>query len=433
MIKVITYGTYDLLHEGHINLLKRAKALGDYLIVGVTTENFDVNRGKINVSQSLTERMEAVRLTGLADEIFPEEYEGQKIDDIKRNNIDIFAIGSDWAGKFDYLKEYCQVVYLPRTEGVSSTIIRSKNVLRLGLTGSDPAVLKFNHEAQYVNGISVGTVFFKDLDWKELNLSPASSYESLLEENDAVYIASKPSERYGFILKALQAGKHVIAESPIALKKEEALELFTLAHKKNLCLFDSIKTAYSLAFTRLVLLLKSGIIGSVKSIDSTCTSQELYEWLTETKYATSFTSWGAVAVLPVLTILGLNYKKVMFTVLNSEEMEDIYTKVNFIYDTAVATVNVGVGVKSEGDLRIAGTKGYIYVPAPWWKTDYFEVRFEKQTENKKYFYMLEGEGIRNELVNFARAINNDKKNFYLDEEITVAISGLMEEFFKQKG
>ena len=105
MTKVITYGTYDLLHYGHIRLLARAKALGDYLIVGVTSDSFDLTRGKINAQQSLMERIEAVRATGLADEIIVEEYEGQKIDDIKRLGVDIFTVGSDWKGHFDYLNE----------------------------------------------------------------------------------------------------------------------------------------------------------------------------------------------------------------------------------------------------------------------------------------------------------------------------------------
>ena len=126
MTKVITYGTYDLLHYGHIKLLERAKALGDYLIVGVTADDFDRTRGKINVQQSLIERVEAVRQTGLADKIIVEEYEGQKIDDIKRFGVDIFTVGSDWFGKFDYLNEFCKVVYLDRTQGVSSTELRSK-------------------------------------------------------------------------------------------------------------------------------------------------------------------------------------------------------------------------------------------------------------------------------------------------------------------
>ena len=136
MIKVITYGTYDLFHHGHQRLLERAKDLGDYLIVGVTTEDFDKKRGKINVKQSLMERIESVRATGLADEIIIEEYEGQKIDDIKRYDVDIFTVGSDWVGHFDYLKEYCEVVYLDRTQGVSSSDIRSKQRnIKLGLVG----------------------------------------------------------------------------------------------------------------------------------------------------------------------------------------------------------------------------------------------------------------------------------------------------------
>ena len=93
---VITYGTFDLFHYGHRRLLERAKALGDYLIVGVTADDFDLARGKINVQQSLMERMESVRASGLADEIIVEEYEGQKIDDIIRHSVDIFAVGSDW-------------------------------------------------------------------------------------------------------------------------------------------------------------------------------------------------------------------------------------------------------------------------------------------------------------------------------------------------
>ena len=127
MVKVITYGTYDLLHFGHIRLLERAKALGDYLIVGVTADDFDIIRGKINVQQSLMERVEAVRAIGIAYEIIIEEYEGQKIDDIQKYGIDIFTVGSDWTGTFDYLNEYCKVVYLDRTQGVSSSELRSQN------------------------------------------------------------------------------------------------------------------------------------------------------------------------------------------------------------------------------------------------------------------------------------------------------------------
>lgn len=137
MVKVITYGTFDFLHFGHIRLLERAKQLGDYLVVGITADDFDKNRGKINVHQSLSERIEAVRKLGIADEIIVEEYEGQKIDDIRRLNIDVFTVGSDWRGYFDYLEDYCKVVYLDRTKGISSTEIRQeKRSISLGLVGN---------------------------------------------------------------------------------------------------------------------------------------------------------------------------------------------------------------------------------------------------------------------------------------------------------
>ena len=155
MTKVITYGTYDLMHYGHIRLLERAKALGDYLIVGVTSDAYDRERGKINGNQSILERVEAVRKTGLADEIIIEEYEGQKIDDIIKFGVDIFTVGSDWVGKFDYLQEYCKVIYLDRTQGISSTEIRSSSSLNIGIIGESTLTSKFRNEARYVNGVTI--------------------------------------------------------------------------------------------------------------------------------------------------------------------------------------------------------------------------------------------------------------------------------------
>ncbi len=193
MKKVITYGTFDLLHFGHIRLLERARNLGDYLIVGVTADSFDKARGKINVQQSLIERIEAVQATGLADEIIVEEYEGQKIDDIIRYDIDIFAIGSDWVGKFDYLKDYCEVVYLERTKGISSTDIRKgEQPLKMGFVGESPILFKYVREAQLVNGIEVAGIYSEDDDLvkkgKNENLEAFSSYEALLKKCDGVYI-----------------------------------------------------------------------------------------------------------------------------------------------------------------------------------------------------------------------------------------------------
>lgn len=160
MKRVITYGTFDMFHSGHYRLLQRAKALGDYLIVGVTTENFDKNRGKLGVVDSIVKRIENVKNTGFADEIIVEEYVGQKIIDVQRYNIDIFAIGSDWLGKFDYLNEYCKVVYLERTKDISSTALRKEKyrVHRVGIIGNGRIATRFVPEAKFVSGVNVRNV-----------------------------------------------------------------------------------------------------------------------------------------------------------------------------------------------------------------------------------------------------------------------------------
>lgn len=434
MIKVITYGTYDHLHQGHINLLKRAKALGDYLIVGVTTENFDINRGKINVEQSLMERIEAVRSLGIADEVFPEEYVGQKIDDIKRNNIDIFTVGSDWEGQFDYLNEYCKVVYLPRTEGVSSTQIRAEKKLKMGAVGTDSTINKFKLNSQFINGLEFEDVYFDEKAYFDFSNIPniLDSYEKLLDRNDIVYVAVRPEKRYTYIKKALLAKKHVISESPIALKESETKELFELAQKNNVVLFDSIKTAFLLSFSRMILLIKGGTIGEVKAIDATCTSLEIKDWLEKTKFYSSITGWGSIGLLPIFKILGTNYTDMNYVSFDSEAMKDVFTKISFIYPHAVATVTLGIGVKSEGDIRISGTKGYIYIPAPWWKSEYFEIRYEKVKDNKPFYYQSDGEGIRMELVHLLNCIKNNTQNYYVEKEISESISKVIQKILMNK-
>lgn len=131
MKKVITYGTYDLLHVGHINLLRRAKALGDYLIVVVSSDEFNAIKGK-KAYYSFEDRKKILEAIKYVDEVLPEYTWEQKIDDVVNNNVDIFVMGDDWAGKFDFLKDYCEVVYLPRTEGISTSKIKED----LGIHGS---------------------------------------------------------------------------------------------------------------------------------------------------------------------------------------------------------------------------------------------------------------------------------------------------------
>jgi choline-phosphate cytidylyltransferase len=418
MIKVITYGTYDLLHYGHIRLLERAKALGDYLIVGITSDDYDKTRGKINNQQTLMERVAAVEATGLADEIIVEEYEGQKIDDIRRYGVDIFTVGSDWEGKFDYLNEYCRVIYLPRTEGVSSSEIRAEQrKTSMGIIGTAGPRGKFAHEISFVNGMEL-----KECD-------------RTLEGVDAVYIATPARDHYDDVKNALLLGKHVICESPIAVRRDQCLELLALAREKKLILADAVKTAYSTAYSRLLVLAKSGRIGEIISVDAVCTS--LHSGAGEkgaelAKQRNSICAWGPTAMLPVFQLLGTEYrqKRIVTRLLDRDLKFDGFTKIDFVYDRAVASVKVAKAAKAEGELIIAGTKGYIYVPAPWWKTDYFEVRFEDQTENKRYFYQLDGEGFRYEIVAFLRAIERGKNDLLIGEKTSAAIAGVIEDYFR---
>lgn len=423
MIKVITYGTYDLLHHGHIKLLERAKALGDYLIVGVTADDFDKTRGKINVQQSLIERIEAVKATGLADEIIIEEYEGQKIDDIKKYDVDIFTVGSDWTGQFDYLNEYCEVVYLERTKGISSSELREeKRAIHLGLVGNSAFLNKVNDESEYVNGLQITSLCTDNLEVMNDHLKNidfiTNDYSKLLANVDAVYIRSLPNEHYDQIKQALNMGKHVLCESPLTLDEQQNKELFEIAKSKNLILMEAIKTAYATAYRRLLLLVKSGKIGDVISVDATCTSLQSRnnDW-------PGIYEWGPTALLPVLQILGTDCREFkIISHINKETNRDSFTKIDFLYDHSVASIKVGDGVKSEGELIISGTKAYVYVPAPWWKTDYFEIRYENQNDNKRYFYQLDGEGIRHELVSFIKSIENNRYLGNIDKQISYNIS-----------
>ncbi len=441
MKKVITYGTFDLLHYGHIRLLERAKALGDYLIVGVTSDDYDKARGKSNVKQTLMERIEGVRKLNLADEIIVEEYAGQKIDDVWRYGVNIFVIGDDWLGKFDYLKEYCDVVYLPRTEGISSTNIRSKDKINIGLVGDSITLEKFYNECQFVNGALIDAICTSCLEQLPEVFNgfriKTNDYSKLLDNVDAVYLLSNPKRHYREIKEALRQGKHVLCEAPISLSQKDTKELFKFAKSRGLVLLEGNKTAYSTAYNRLILLLKTGVIGEIVSIDVTCTSQTekyfnnaipIYEkW-------NSIEGWGSKALLPVFQIMGVEYveKRIISHLLDDDNNFDDYTRMVLVYSDKTANILVGRGIKAEGAMIISGTKGYIYVPAPWWKMDYFESRFEDSAANKKYFYQLEGEGIRYEIITFVGAIESGKRHAGIGEDVSVAVSGIMEDFYNRK-
>ena len=441
MIKVITYGTYDLLHQGHINLLRRAKELGDYLIVGVTSDSFDQGRGKLNVRNNVLERVEAVKATGYADEVIIEDYTGQKIDDIQKYDVDIFAIGSDWVGKFDYLNEYCKVVYLPRTEGISSTQLRAEiqETYRIGVIGSGRIARRFVPESKVVSGAEVVSVlnpidYGVDAFASEFGLQAYTAFEDFIEGVDAVYIASPHLTHYAYTKRALEAGKHVLCEIPLVLSGTEARELYDLAERNHLVLLEASKTAFCPAFNHIVTLVKSGVIGEVVDVKASLSKMVAppIRELDSAQAGGAMNEHASLTLLALIKILGREYTDVNFHS-KVENGVDIYTKAVINYPHATSSITLGIGVKTEGNLVISGTKGYIYVPAPWWLTDFFEIRYEDQTNNKKFFYSYDGEGLRYEIQEFITMIISGRRSSYkFRRRECITIAEIIEKFNKKE-
>lgn len=443
MKKVITYGSFDLFHEGHYRLLKRAKELGDYLIVGVTTEHYDESRGKLNVEDSLMERVEHVKQTGLADEIIIEDHVGQKVEDIQKYGVDIFTIGSDWLGAFDYLKQYCEVVYLERTKDVSSTMLRAKNfsLVRLGIIGSGRIADRMIPEIKYVSGVNAEGVYNPHVksacrfaEVHELKFY-TDKIEELLGQVDAVYIASPHATHYEYTKQALLAGKHVLCEKPMALKKTEAEELFELAKEKKCVLMEGIKTAYCPGFVQMLGIARSGVIGTIKDVEACFTklTSSIMREMTDVETGGSFTELGSYPLLAIIKLLGEDYQSLRFESFEAPNGVDIYTKAYFKYPLSMATAKTGLGVKSEGQLLISGTRGYIRVDAPWWKTQSFEVCYEETAQNERYFVKFLGDGLRYEMSDFISALNgNTKGDFKLAADDSIALAELMEKFLENR-
>lgn len=446
MKKVITYGTYDLLHQGHINLLRRAKALGDYLIVGVTNDNFDRERGKLNVQNNVLERVDAVRATGLADKIIIEDYVGQKIDDIQKYEVDIFAIGSDWEGKFDYLKEFCQVVYLPRTEGISSTMLREdlQEDIRIGVVGTGRIAERFVPESAFVSYAKVECVFDQDYD-KACEFASrhhiaqvCHSYDELLVCVDAVYIATPHLSHYELCKEAILHHKHVLCETPLVLNGQQARELYSLSSHtrgKGVVLMEANKTAHSPAFNHLISMVKSGLIGDVVDVsasESKLWGDKFTRELDPEQAGGSMYEMGSYPLLPILKLMGINYSDVHFYSKMKNGI-DVYTRGVIRYPNGICSFQLGMGVKTEGNLVISGTKGYAYVPSPWWLTDYFEFRYEDQNQNKKFFYMWDGAGLRYEIQEFISCIFNHRfSSARLRRRESIAMADIMQKFGERK-
>ena len=335
------------------------------------------------------------------------------------------------------MNEYCKVVYLPRTEGISSTMLReeSQNCYKIGIIGSGRIANRFFPETKVVNGADVVAVLNPDSNEanvfaKTHGIEAHTDFDAFIVNVDVVYIASPHLTHYDYIKRCLLAGKHVLCEIPFTLKKEEALELYRLAEEKNLVLMEASKTAYCPAFGHIVTLIKSGIIGEVVDVKASLSKvvEPPTRELDEAQAGGAMTEHAPLTLMAIIKLLGIDWNDVDFHT-KKENGVDIYTKGVINYPHATSSFTLGIGVKTEGNLVISGTKGYVYVPAPWWLTSYFEVRYEDQTKNKKYFYSYDGEGLRYEIQEFLSMIVNDRRSCYkLRRRESVAIAEIIEKF-----
>ena len=442
MRKVITYGTFDLFHKGHYNLLKRAKALGDYLIVGVTTEHFDEARGKVNVIDPIVERIENVRKTGFADQIIVEDHEGQKIEDIQKYGVDIFTVGSDWVGTFDYLNTFCKVVYLSRTPGVSSSQLRSErfNIVSIGIVGTGRIAPRFLSEAKYVSGAIIECAYNPERE-SAVKFEAAygirtyiDDYEGFLGQVDAVYIASPHETHYDYARRAMLAGKHVLCEKPLTFTRAEAKELYLVAKDQGVVLMEGIKTAYCPGFLQMMNVAKSGVIGEIRDVEA-CFSRLAdidSREMTDRIYGGAFLEYGGYPLLPIFKVLGINYKDILIDSIPGKNGIDLYTKIHMRYPQGFGMAKMGVGIKSEGQLIIAGTKGYILAKSPWWQTRRFEIRYEDPNKVDPYELRFQGDGLRYEIGDFVSKINGHGQgsNYKLTPEESIAMADIVEQFLK---
>ncbi|MQN01667.1 MAG: hypothetical protein DUD27_06825 [Lachnospiraceae bacterium] len=327
--------------------------------------------------------------------------------------------------------------------------------LRLGIIGSGRIADRFVKTS--VDGVSVGTVYnphagsageFCKAHGIE---NPEDDLEQFFDKCDAVYIASPHETHSAYIRKALEAGKNVLCEKPLALSGKEAEELFALADSRGLILMEALKTAYCPGFAGICRLLKAGAIGKVTEVEAAFTKLQPTNsreyWNRQT--AGAFTEVGTYPMLVIFTVLGTDFRDVRFDSTPVSNGVDGFTNAYFDYKGeraenglgilrtagSFARAKTGLSVKSDGSLTISGAMGYIYVPAPWWLTKQVEVHHENPDKIEKYDFEFEGSGMQYEINVFKDACNGDQDSIsriLFNKDISVAMASVMGKFLSER-
>lgn len=322
-------------------------------------------------------------------------------------------------------------------------------MIRLGMIGTGRIAQRFVEAVEKVKELQLVCVYnphcgsaerfvvsAQNVMQGEISLA-TDSWEKLMEITDAVYIASPHETHYKYIKMALLENKHVLCEKPMALCAKEAQEVYDLAEKQKCVLLEAVKTAYCPGFLAMMELAQSGVIGEICDVEACFTklvSTNMREY-TDTVYGGSFTELGSYSLLPIMKLIGTDYQDVKFQSVYAPNGVDKFTKASFIYANGMGLAKTGIGVKSEGELIISGTKGYIYCEAPWWLTKHFEVRYENAAKRDAYEYEYEGSGLQYELAYFVRKIYGQEVNLHagITRNESVETAHIMEKFLKENG
>lgn len=262
-----------------------------------------------------------------------------------------------------------------------------------------------------------------------------ADWDEFVDNIDAAYVASPHETHYEYSRKLLLSGKHVLCEKPAALKKEHVRELIDIAQNNQLVYMEALKTAYCPGYKALIQIAESGRIGRIVEVEaafSRLTPLNTREYKDDDCNG-SFLEFGSYTLLPVLTLLGCEYDDVTFRTVRAQNGVDVYTKA-FIeykdeYIDKTAIVKTGLGAKTEGQLVVTGTNGYILAKSPWWLTKEFEVRYENPGKIERYRFGYEGTGLCYEVREFVHRIKNDDKiTVDISDNISIAMAGVMERF-----
>lgn len=311
---------------------------------------------------------------------------------------------------------------------------------RLGIIGTGRIANRFGSDGWQGLGVRLAAVYNPNLKSAKLYASKCGlpigtdDWDAFVKRIDAAYIASPTLSHGDYIRRLLERGKHVLCEKPMVLKEGEAKELFRFAREKELILMEAIKTAYCPGFGALLEIIKEGRIGEVRDVEACftkLTAPGLRE-LNDRASGGSMTELGTYGCFAVLKILGCDYSDMRFAVQRNECGIDIFTKVFFEYgeDGKTGLVKSGLGVKSEGELIISGTKGYILAEAPWWLAKGFEVRYEDSLKRDRYDYAYTGNGLHYELGCFLDKIQGRHREDFVKARESIALAGIMENFLE---